>query len=215
LGWRAGRCSSAAALLPAAGVLVALRAQRPAAQPACTAQRAARAADILPPGAGLMLVNVGYVALLAFGGAATGSAAVLPVFALGVVAVRTFGATVPDRLGGHRTILVAAPLAVAGLLAIALGGAPAATLAGTVLLAAGQGLLVPALGLLALSRVPPERHGTAAGLFFAFFDAGVGAGGPLVGVVARLTTPAGALVAAAGAVTAAGLISGAPRRPGR
>jgi predicted MFS family arabinose efflux permease len=214
LGLARGPVFLAAALLPAAGVLVALRAQRPAAQPARSAQRAARAADILVPGAGLMLVNVGYVALLAFGAAAAGSA-VLPVFALGVVAVRTFGAAVPDRLGGHRTILVAAPLAVAGLLAIALGGAPAATLAGTVLLAAGQGLFVPALGLLALSRVPPERHGTAAGLFFAFFDAGVGAGGPLVGVVARLTTPAGALVAAAGAVTAAGLISGAPRRPGR
>jgi hypothetical protein len=69
---------------------------------------------------------------------------------------------------------------------------------------------VPALGLLALSRVPPERHGTAAGLFFAFFDAGVGAGGPLVGGVARLTTPGGALVVAAGAVAAAGLIGGRP-----
>ena len=66
---------------------------------------------------------------------------------------------------------------------------------------------MPALGLLALARVPAASHGAAAGLFFAFFDAGVGAGGPLVGGVARLTSPAGALVMAAGAVAGAGAIS--------
>jgi MFS family permease len=200
---------AAAALLPVAGVLVAIRARRPAAQPSPAAHRG-ELAGIFIPGVALMLVNVGYVALLAFGGAAAGTAAVLPVFAAGVVAVRTFGASVPDRLGGRRTILLAAPLAAAGLLATGLGGTPAVAIAGTVLLAAGQGFGVPALGLLALSRVPPERHGTAAGLFFAFFDAGVGAGGPLVGGVARLTTPGGALVAAAGAVAAAGLLAGRP-----
>jgi predicted MFS family arabinose efflux permease len=134
------------------------------------------------------------------------------VFAAGVVAVRTFGASVPDRLGGRRTILVSTPLAAAGLLAVALGDIPPVALAGTALLAVGQGLGVPALGLLALARVPAERHGTAAGLFFAFFDAGVGAGGPMVGVVARLTTPADALIVAAGAVTAAGLMSTRPYR---
>jgi MFS family permease len=201
---------AAAALLPVAAVLVAIRAQRPDAQPSPAAQQRDELATILVPGVALMLVNVGYVTLLAFGGAAAGTAAVIPVFAAGVVAVRTFGATIPDRLGGRRTILLATPLAAAGLLATGLGGTPAIALAGTALLAAGQGLGVPALGLLALARVPPERHGTAAGLFFAFFDAGVGAGGPLAGGVARLTTPAGALVVAAGAVTAAGLLAGRP-----
>ena len=209
LGLARGPVFVAAALLPIAGVLVAIGAQRPDAQPSPDAQRG-ELASILVPGLALMLVNVGYVALLAFGGAAAGTAAVIPVFAAGVVAVRTFGATVPDRLGGRRTILLATPLAAAGLLATGLGGTPGIALAGTVLLAAGQGLFVPALGLLALSRVSPERHGTAAGLFFAFFDAGVGAGGPLAGGVARLTTPAGALVVAAGAVTAAGLLAGRP-----
>jgi MFS family permease len=209
LGLARGPVFVAAALLPVVGVLVAIRARRPEAQPS-PATRCGALASVLVPGAALMLVNVGYVALLAFGGAAAGTAAVVPVFAAGVVAVRTFGATVPDRLGSPRTIVVATPLAVAGLLAVALAGTPGVALAGTALLAAGQGLFVPALGLLALSRVPPQRHGTAAGLFFAFFDAGVGAGGPLVGGVARLTTPAGALVAAAGAVAVAGVITGRP-----
>lgn len=196
----------AAVLLPLAGALLAIRAERPAAERSPSTQPGVLA-DLLVPGAALLLVNVGYVAFLAFGAATSGTALVVPVFAAGVIAVRTVGATVPDRLGGRRTIVAAAPLAAAGLLAIALGGSPAIAIAGTALLAVGQGLAVPALGLLALARIPAERHGTAAGLFFAFFDAGVGAGGPLAGGVARLTSPAGALVLAAGAVTTAGLMS--------
>jgi predicted MFS family arabinose efflux permease len=154
-----------------------------------------------------MLVNVGYVALLAFGGARSGSARVVPGLAAGVVAVRTLGGSLPDRLGGRRTLLLASPLAAVGLLVVALGSSPGVALAGTAVLALGQGLAVPALGLLALARVPADSHGAAAGLFFAFFDAGVGAGGPLAGGVARLTSPAGALVMAAGAVAGAGLLS--------
>jgi hypothetical protein len=79
-----------------------------------------------------------------------------------------------------------------------------------VVLAAGQGLAVPALGLLALARVPAGSQGAAAGLFFAFFDAGVGAGGPLAGALARMTSPSVALGLAAGAVASAALV--APRR---
>jgi hypothetical protein len=105
---------------------------------------------------------------------------------------------------------VATALAAAGLAGVAAGG-PAAGLAETALLALGQGLAVPALGLLALARVPTDSQGAAAGLFFAFFDAGVGAGGPLAGAMARLTSPSGALVAAGAAVGAAGWIGA--RRP--
>jgi hypothetical protein len=70
-------------------------------------------------------------------------------------------------------------------------------------LAAGQALAVPALGLLALRRVPEARHGAAAGLFFAWFDAGVGLGGPAVGLLAGGVGPGGALVGAACAVACA------------
>ena len=206
LGLDRGPVLAAAALLPLAGVPLALGAVRPRAGGEAAAPARGVAAAILAPGAALMLVNVGYVALLAFGGASAGTALVVPVFAAGVVAVRTLGGSLPDRLGGRRTIVVASPLAAAGLLVVALGGGPGVALAGTALLAVGQGLAVPALGLLALARVPAASHGAAAGLFFAFFDAGVGAGGPLVGGVARLTSPAGALVVAAGAVAAAGLL---------
>jgi MFS family permease len=157
----------------------------------------------LIPGIGLMFVNVGYVALLAFGGQAGGSGLIVPVFAAGVIAVRTLGATIPDRAGPRRTAPVAALLGAVGLLLVAHGPA----LVGTALLAVGQGLAVPSFGLLALARVPAARHGAAAGLFFAFFDAGVGIGGPLSGAVARAASPAAALTVAAGVFAASGALA--------
>jgi predicted MFS family arabinose efflux permease len=158
------------------------------------------------PGAGLLLVNTGYAALLAFGpeaAAGRGAALVVPVFAVSVVAARTAGASIPDRAGSRRTVRCAAPLAAAGLLGTAFAPGTAATVAAVIALAAGQALAVPALGVLALTRVPPARQGAAAGLFFACFDAGVGIGGPAAGVLARATGPRGALTGAALAVACA------------
>jgi predicted MFS family arabinose efflux permease len=146
------------------------------------------------PGVGLMLVNVGYAATLAFGG--DRSRLVVPAFAITVIAARTLGAGIPDRIGARNPLAAAAPTAAAGLVLVATGP----VVPGVVLLGAGQALAVPALGLLALSRVEPARHGAAAGLFFSWFDAGVGLGGPAAGVLAQLGGPTGALLGAAIAV---------------
>jgi MFS family permease len=160
------------------------------------------------PGLGLMLVNFGYVAILSFGAAAateqkSGIAAfVIPVFGAGVIASRTIFAGIPDRLGPARTLSAAVTLEAAGLVGLAVATNPAAGLAALVVMAVGQGLAVPSLGLLALASVPPSRHGRTAGAFFAYFDAGVGLGGPAVGLAARAADPSGALFAAAGAVLA-------------
>ncbi len=160
------------------------------------------------PGLGLMLVNFGYVAILSFGAAAateqkSGIAAfVIPVFGAGVIASRTIFAGIPDRLGPARTLSAAVTLEAAGLVGLAVATNPPAALAALVVMAVGQGLAVPSLGLLALASVPPSRHGRTAGAFFAYFDAGVGLGGPAVGLAARAADPSGALFAAAGAVLA-------------
>jgi MFS family permease len=199
-----------AAALPLAGALVATRARRPAAERSEERGRGVLRA-VLRPGAGLMLVNLGYVALLVFGPSTAASTLAVPVFAAGVILMRTAGGSIPDRVGARPTVVVATAVAAVGLLVTGLAGTTALGLAGTALLAAGQGLAVPALGLLVLERVPPERHGAASGLFFAFFDAGVGAGGPLSGAVARLMSPAAALGVSAGAVLGAGLLQ--VRRP--
>lgn len=164
----------------------------------------------LRPGLGLLLVNVGYVALLSFGNAATTAhrlhvgALVVPVFALGVIASRTLLGFVPDRLGGARTLIGGALLAAGGLVIVATASGAWPALLGVLALAVGQGVAVPALGLLALARVEVGRQGAAAGLFFAYFDAGVGLGGPLVGlVVGALHAPAALLVAASAVAAAA------------
>jgi MFS family permease len=162
----------------------------------------------LRAGVGLLLVNVGYVALLAFGARAVGGSAtaVLPTYAVTVILVRTLGGSIPDRLGGSRTLLLAAPTAALGLL-IAAFAPSAGALAGVAVLAVGQALAVPALGLLALESVPPTQQGVASGVFFAWFDAGVGLGGPSTGAVAGLVGADGALGAAAAAVALAGPIA--------
>jgi MFS family permease len=162
----------------------------------------------LRPGLGLMLVNFGYVAVLSFGAAAateqgTGIASlVIPVFGVGVIASRTILAGVPDRFGAARTLTVAVTLEADGLAGMATATSEPPALFALVVMAVGQGLAVPSLGLLALASVPPSRHGRTAGAFFAYFDAGVGLGGPIVGLAARAADPTGGLFAAAGAVLA-------------
>ena len=181
-----------AAVLPLAGVAVMPRTAPPGAE----AERdgAGLLAATLRPGIGLMLINIGYAAALAFGGRR--SSLVVPAFAVTVILARTLGAGIPDRFGARKTLAVAAPTAAAGLLLVALRP----VLPGVVLLGAGQALAVPALGLLALVRVEPARHGVAAGLFFSWFDAGVGVGGLTAGVLAQVGGPTGALAGAAAAV---------------
>jgi MFS family permease len=162
----------------------------------------------LRPGLGLMLVNFGYVAVLSFGAAAateqgTGIASlVIPVFGVGVILSRTILAGIPDRFGAPRTLTAAVTLEAAGLVGMAATTSTPVALVALVVMAIGQGLAVPSLGLLALASVPPSRHGRTAGAFFAYFDAGVGLGGPIVGVAARAADPTGGLFAAAGAVLA-------------
>jgi predicted MFS family arabinose efflux permease len=162
----------------------------------------------LRPGLGLMLVNFGYVALLSFGAAAVTeqhagvAALVIPVFGIGVIASRTILAGIPDRFGAARTLSGAVLLESAGLAGVAAATSPPEALVALLVMALGQGLAVPSLGLLALASVPPSRHGQTAGAFFAYFDAGVGLGGPAAGLAARVADPTGALLVAASAVLA-------------
>jgi predicted MFS family arabinose efflux permease len=197
---------------------VALRGRRDAgARDAASTRRLLRLTA--PAGVGLLLVNIGYVSVLSFGAAVartrgTGlEAAILPVFAAAIVFMRTAGGGIPDRLGGRRTVAVFAGLEALGLVVYAGAGTAALALGALIVLSVGQAMAVPGLGLLALARVRPNDQGAAAGLFFAWFDGGVGLGGPAVGAVASLAGPGGGLRAAAGAVAVAVLVAAAAARP--
>jgi MFS family permease len=214
-----GRVFVAATLLPLGCIAIALLVKpgrRPPRRSGPSQSLRTTAGLVLGPGVGLLLVNVGYAALVSFGAAAVGSAAfaVLPVYAGTVIVVRTCCGGLVDRYGGRRTLSVAAPIAAVGLLITAAAGQLLA-LGGVVLVGIGQALAVPALGILALEHVPEERQGTASGLFFAWFDAGVGIGGPAAGAIAGPAGPGGALAGAAGAVVLSAMAARHPRRSGR
>ena len=130
-------------------------------------------------------------------------AVAVPLFSMGVIAGRTVLGWVPDRVGSARTLGVAVLAEATGLVGVALASTLPVTVSALVLLALGQGLAVPALGMRALSAVPSADHGAASGLFFGYFDLGVGLGGPAVGFVAERADPGAALLVAAGAVLAA------------
>jgi hypothetical protein len=90
-------------------------------------------------------------------------------------------------------------------------GAPRALTGAAVVAGAGQAVAVPALGLLALAGVPEARRGGASGTFFAFFDVGVGAGGPLLGAVAAFGGAGAAIAAGAVASAASCAVLALPR----
>ncbi len=212
--------------LPLLAVAVAL-AGRPQGAHAHAGERAsaARVGEVLSwtlrPGVGLMLVNIGYAALISFGAlalAANGAHAgslVVPVFAAVVILVRGVGGSLPDRVGPKLTLAGACPLAAAGLVGVALAHGTASAVAAIAVLSAGQALAVPALGAIALAGAPSSQHGATAGLFFAWFDAGVGLGGPVAGASAALTDPQGALVLAAVLVLATLPVAGVVHARGR
>ena len=208
--------------LPLAGGLLAFVAGRTAGEAhERAAEERASVREVLGwtlrPGLGLMLVNVGYAALISFGASALaangagGAGLVLPVFAAVVIVVRGLAGSVPDRVGPERTLLLACPLAAAGLCGVGLAPLTALAVASIVVLSAGQALAVPALGAIALRGAPSSQHGAAAGLFFAWFDAGVGLGGPIAGVAAHLSNATGAMFAAGVAVALTPLVAGVTR----
>jgi MFS family permease len=176
----------------------------------------ARAA--LRPGAGLALTNVGYAAVISFAGLALAGrhlgvgAHIVAVYAGTVALLRIAAGSLPDRLGARATVIWASATSVLGLAILAAAHSGTLALAATVVTAAGQSLLVPALGLLVLERTHDAEQGAVAGTFFAFFDIGVGAGSLALGAIARAGSPATAVAASAVAVAAVAFVAGAARR---
>lgn len=202
-----------AATSPVLAALVALRltdSHQPGARSA--GQR------LLPPGAlrpgiALALANVGYAAMagfvvlhLAHRGVGHG-ATVFTAFAASVVTTRLLAGRLPDRAGAIPAALGAFAAESCGLALIALAGSLPVALAGAVVMGAGFSCLFPALALLVLGNSDDAERGAKMGAFTAFFDAGVGLGGPLAGGIAVLAGyPSVFWVAAACSATGAMLI---------
>jgi MFS family permease len=133
-----------------------------------------------------------------------------------VVIARTVGGRLPDVLGPKRTAVGAACAEAAGLALIGAAHSLPAALAGALIMGLGFSTLYPSLALLVVQRADDQRRGAALGIFTAFFDIGMGLGGPLAGAIAGAAGYGAAfwVAAAAALVTAAvaaGTRSTAPR----
>jgi MFS family permease len=210
------------AALPLAGAAIAVRLPEPpraggAGQPGPLAffPRAAHR-----PGVALALANFGYAALAGFvvlhlraRGIGAG-ATVFTAFAVAVFASRLVLSRVPDRAGARPTATAAGLLEALGLTIIALAHSLPVALVGAVVVGIGFSMLFPSLALMVVGEVGDDRRGSALGAFTAFFDIGVGLGGPLAGLTASLAGyPAVFFLAAAAALCTAWLAASAQRAP--
>ena len=114
-----------------------------------------------------------------------------------VLAIRLFGAKLPDRLGWQRASTIALAAVGFGALIVALWASVAAVWLAAAALGVGMSLLYPALFSAALEDVPDHERSQAVGTFSLFFDLSQGVGAPLLGIVVALSSERGAFAVAA------------------
>jgi MFS family permease len=105
-----------------------------------------------------------------------------------VLAIRIFGATLPDRLGPLRGGTVALVGAGGAMVVIALFPSPAGLIVGTAIFAVGMSMMYTNLMTLALTGVDERERAAVVGTFSSFFDLSQGFGAFLVGGVVSVTS---------------------------
>jgi len=111
---------------------------------------------------------------------------VFSVFAGTVVATRIVGGHLPDQIGAGRCAVGAALIEAAGLFLLGAAQSLPVAILGAMGMGAAFSILFPALSLIAVNRVAPERRGAAMGTFTASFDLGMLVGSPAVGAAAAI-----------------------------
>ncbi len=181
--------SIAAALAPLAGVAAALLV--PSVKPTGGVRLPFRRllGLIVLPGAGLSLCALGFGAIAAFSTLLFRERAwayaplAMTAFGAAFVLARVLFGGMPDRFGGARVAATSAAVALGGQLGIWLAPSGAIAVAAAALTGAGFSLAFPSFGVEAMQRVPPQNRGVALGAYTACFDATMGLGIPLLGVV--------------------------------
>ncbi len=118
-------------------------------------------------------------------------------YAAGAIAVRAFGARLPDRLGTHNLLAPAVGLCVAGALLMA-SATDMTTLSWAGLLGGmGHGYCFPVLTSQVTERTPLAVRGSALSAFTALWDLSFLAAPPLLGLLADRTSDAAMFATAA------------------
>lgn len=133
-----------------------------------------------------------------------GAGLVLGLFSAIVVAIRSVGATIPDRIGAGRSTRIALTLTSAGLLIVGLWQEPAGLITGAAVMGVGVALFTPALFSLAVQDVAANERGAVMGTVSSFLDIAFGLGAAVFGFVAAGVGRSGGFVVGS-AVAAAGL----------
>ena len=105
-------------------------------------------------------------------------------YAATTIVLRMLAGSAPDRFGPMRVFYPAMLSLAIAMLAMALAKSTALLLAGAVLAGIGHGFIFPILTTLVVDRANPADRGSAVSLFTAVFDAGIFAGGPILGWIA-------------------------------
>lgn len=210
-----------AAALPVLGALIALAARDPFVPLPHAEPHPLIAPEAVGPGFAVGLASFGYAAVATFivlhlesRGVGHG-ATVFAAFAAMIVLTRLVFGDLPDRMGAAPVAIAATIGEACGLLLIAVAHSLPVALFGGVAMGAAFALLNPSLMLIALGRVSQRARGSAMGTYTAFFDAGVGLGAPIAGVVAALTSYEGAFIFAAGVCLASALLTFLRLHPAR
>ena len=201
-----------AAAMPVLGALIALSARDPFVPLKHAEPHPLIAPEAVGPGFAIALASIGYAALATFivlhleaRGIAHG-ATVFAAFAAMLVLTRLVLGHLPDRVGAAPVAIVATLGEALGLALIAVAHSLPVALAGGLVMGAAFSLLNPSLMLIALGRVSQSARGAAMGTYTAFFDAGVGVGAPLAGLVSALAGYESAFFFAAAACVASALM---------
>lgn len=181
--------SMAAALAPLVGIAAALRARPVAPVGGKRLPFYLVARLIWLPGAGLSLCALGFGAIAAFatlyfkGQAWPHAALAMSAFGAAYVLARLLFGGLPDRLGGARVAAASAVVAMAGQAGMWLASSASMAVAAAALTGLGFSLAFPSFGIEAIGRVPPQNRGVALGAYAACFDATMGIGVPVLGVI--------------------------------
>ena len=163
---------------------------RPVVTPGAVATSLIHPAAIMP---GLVLVAGGiglagfnaFMPLYARQLGMAGSRFVFVTFSAVLIAMRTLGARVPDRLGPVRSARAALLGTGVGLAVVSGWQTPVGLFAGTMIFALGHALLFPSLLMLSVRRAPAHQRASVVGTLTSFLDLGFAAGPAGLGVVAR------------------------------
>lgn len=112
-----------------------------------------------------------------------GAAFSLTLFSVAFVGARMLFPNAINRYGGLNVALVCFAVEAIGLIMVWGAWEPWMAKVGALLTGAGFSLIFPAIGVVAVNRVPQQNQGSALATYTAFMDLALGITGPLAGLI--------------------------------